>query len=90
MASAKKSITDSVESLQPEAASILNRLGSEHVVCLHRLFTKTALVSKFETNEKFIPRSARIKFELTSSKLAKPQKEEYESICKDTETQSLA
>ena len=79
MATAKDLIQASVESLQPEAATILNRLGGEYLVCQPRHYAKTLQIDKFENNEEYIPKSVRIKFELSSSKIVK-QGEEFASL----------
>jgi len=84
MAAARQSITTSVESLQPEIARILSRLGVELLVCFHKLQLKRNQVKKFD-DENFIPISARINFTLKGSKLVE-QDEEFTSLAGDTAT----
>lgn len=79
MAAAKESLRMSVVSLQSEIATLLSKLGNELVVALHKRNTKQRQVSKFESDDEFIPKSARVKFELKCSKLVE-QDEEYLSL----------
>ena len=79
MASARNSISTYVESLQPEVANILKRLGVEFLVSLHRLFMKQKQVTKLVNDDELIPISARVNFTLKCSKLVE-QDEEYLSL----------
>ena len=53
-----------IASLQPKVATILEKLGTNHINLLSKKFQKTSQIEKMETNSDFIPRSARISFEL--------------------------
>ena len=83
MATARESLKTSVESLQPEIATILLRLGTDFLLCSHKKYIKSQQVKKIEDDEEFIPKSARVKFELKCSKLVE-QDEEYISLAADT------
>ena len=83
MATARESLKMSVESLQPEIATILLRLGTDFLVSSHKKYIKSQQVKKIEDDEEFIPKSARVKFELKCSKLVE-QDEEHISLAADT------
>lgn len=83
MAVARNSINTYVESLQPEVATILKRLGIGYLVSLHKLNIKIQQVNKFEDDEELIPISARVNFTLKCSKLVE-QDEEYLSLASET------
>ena len=57
-------------SLQPKVAEILEKLGTQHINLLSKKFQKTTQIEKMETNAEFIPRSARILFELHMTEAA--------------------
>ena len=82
MAAARKSITASVESLLPEIASILSRLGIEILVGFHKLELKRRQVKKFADDPDYIPISARVKFALNGSKLVE-QDAEYLNLAEN-------
>ena len=83
LAAAKKTLATHCASLQPQIASLLLRLGQQHLSYLHRIWSKQQQISKLENDEQFIPRSARVQFVLTSSKLAEKD-EEYLRLRDDT------
>ena len=83
LAAAKKTLATHCASLQPQIASLLLRLGQQHLSYLHRIWSKQRQISKLENDEQFIPRSARVQFVLTSSKLAEKD-EEYLRLRDDT------
>lgn len=85
MASARESLKSSVESLHPEIATILSRLATELLVIYHKLATKQNKVTQFETEESYIPISARCKFTLNCSKLVE-QDPEYIRLAGETKT----
>ena len=62
-------------SLQPQIANILSRLGQQHLLLLHKIFTKKKQAKKLESDVDLIPRSARVKFTLTASKLVESDAE---------------
>jgi hypothetical protein len=64
-ASTPKAIADAfikthVTSLQPQLASILEKLGLQYLDLLHSLYNKKSQISKMESNEEFIPCLAQI------------------------------
>ena len=83
MGKAKATIQASVESLRPELATILTRLGNEYILCLHKEYSKSEQVTKLETNDDYIPISARVKFSLQNSKLVE-QEEDYKTLVAET------
>ena len=54
--------------LLPQLSAILSKLANDHIDLLHRLHEKSAQLQRMEADEGIIPRSARLKFELTVSK----------------------
>jgi hypothetical protein len=64
-----------VMSLQPQLASILEKLGLQHVALLHKLQNKKVQITRMEGDEEFIPRSARIDFGFHMSKRAEERPE---------------
>jgi hypothetical protein len=68
MALAEAFIRSSVASLQQSLASIVEKLGKEHIVILSKLDNKKGILKKLEDNEDMIPRSAQLEFKLTGSK----------------------
>ena len=83
MGKAKARIQASVESLRPELASIFTRLGNEYILCLHKEYSKSEQVNKLETDDDYIPISARVKFSLRNSKLVE-QEEDYITLVSET------
>lgn len=83
MAIARQAIDSSVESLHPEIAIILSRLGLELLLIHHKRFSKTRRVAEFDNDEDYIPISARCNFTLKCSKLVE-QDEEYLNLVSDT------
>ena len=83
MASARQSLKSCVESLHPDIATILSRLGLELLVVFHKLATKQHKVTQFENEASYIPISARCKFTLSCSKLVE-QDTEYTNECTRT------
>ena len=75
LASARQTFKTTVASLQPELATILDRLANDLVTCLHRQTLKEQQVSEYESDEDKIPRSAKVKFDLQGSKLVEQDKE---------------
>ena len=71
--------------LQPKMAFILQKLVNEYVVCCHRHQMKTIQVKTFEDDAEFIPRSARVKFQLKYSKMGDKDKE-YRNLVEQTST----
>ena len=70
MSAATKTLTSLCSSLQPEISNLLSKLGREHLLLLQRLNHKKTQITKLEADPNFIPRSARVQFQLTSNKLA--------------------
>jgi hypothetical protein len=68
-------IKNHIASLQPQLASILGKLGHKHVSLLHKLYNKQSQVNRMESDEDFIPRSARIDFQFHMSKNAEERPE---------------
>ena len=68
MKAGKKSLAGAVESLQSQVAAILTKLGSSVLACHHKQYIKERQACKLEDDDEFIPISARVKFELKSSK----------------------
>ena len=57
-----------VASLQKTTADIFTKLGTEHIRQLAKIHNKETQVKRMETEEKFVPRSARFQFSLHASK----------------------
>ena len=83
MAAAKQSLDVHCESLHPEIATILSKLGLERLQTFHKLSHKSTQVKKIEDDEEFIPRSARINFALSASKPVE-QDAEYIRLAEET------
>ena len=83
LASAKKTLLSHCESLQPQIATLLSRLGKQHLLLLQKIWSKRRQAQKLEDDDQLIPRSARVKFALTSSKLVE-QDAEYIRLRDDT------
>jgi hypothetical protein len=84
MASARQSLHSHCASLQPEIATILSKLGLERLQVLHKLSHKSSQAKKIEEDTSFIPRSARVNFALSASKLVE-QDVEYTSLVDATQ-----
>ena len=54
MGTAKEAIKDAVVLLQPEMATILSRLGTEFLLCLHRENSKSSQLKKLEDDPKYV------------------------------------
>jgi hypothetical protein len=85
MSSARQSFAASCLSLQPKIATILSKLGLETIQNLQKLSHKQRQVKKIEDEVDFVPRSARVKFTLTTSKLVE-EDAEYIRLCDETST----
>jgi hypothetical protein len=88
-----KSLADSlihrhVESLQPQFATILEKLGLSHIDLLHKLYSKELQVSRMESSEEFVPRSARIGFMFHMSKAAN-ERPEFIALKEETDNRML-
>ena len=79
MKARKKSLEGAVELLQSQVATILTKLGSSVLACHHKQYIKERQASKLEDDVEFIPISARVKFELKSSKKVE-QDEEFQGL----------
>jgi hypothetical protein len=79
-------ISQHVASLQPQLASILEKLGHVHVDLLHKLYNKELQVSRMESSEEFVPRSARIDFMFHMSKGAS-ERPEFIALKEETDSQ---
>ena len=73
-------------SLQPQVASILERLGTNHINLLSKRYQKEVQIIKMETNKDFIPRSARIDFQFHMTKQA-VSTPEFQLLKTQTETE---
>ena len=78
-------IKNHIVSLQPQLASILGKLGHHHVSLLHKLHNKKAQITRMESDEDFIPRSARIDFKFHMSKTAE-ERPEFLALQEETNT----
>ena len=88
-----KSLADSlisrhVASLQPQFATILEKLGLNHLDLLHKLYGKKLQVTRMESSEEFVPRSARIEFMFHMSKAAN-ERPEFTALKEETDAQVL-
>ena len=63
-------IRSHVASLQPQLASILEKLGIQHVSLLAKAHNKDSVISQMESDPAFIPHSARLECTLNMSKKA--------------------
>jgi hypothetical protein len=75
MAAATSHVQSHVASLQPPIATILSRLAKEYLLLLSKLYHKTKQLATMTDDLSFVPRSARINFELSASKKAKQDTE---------------
>ena len=78
-------ITNHVVSLQPQLASILEKLGLQHLDLLHVFHNKKSQLTRMESNEEFIPRSARIEFKFHMSKNAE-ERPEFLALQEETDS----
>jgi hypothetical protein len=85
MAAARSTLKNHCESLQPEIATLLQTLGKEHLLTLQKILHKDTQIKKLQDDDELIPRSARIKFTLTTSKLAEADPG-YTGLKEETET----
>jgi hypothetical protein len=82
---AESFIRSSVASLQPTLATIIEKLGKEHLVLLGLHDGKKSTLKKMEDNTDFIPRSARIDFKISGSKRAE-RSAEFITLTEETST----
>jgi hypothetical protein len=80
---AESTIQTSVASLRSELATIISKLGREHIVLLINLDSKKSILKKLNDNEDFIPRSARLAFQLSGSKRTE-QRPEFIALAEET------
>jgi hypothetical protein len=83
MSLAESFIRSSVASLQPGLATIIEKLGKEHIVLLSKKDVKQNVLKKLEDNEDAIPRSARFEFQLSASKRTE-QRPEFIALKEET------
>jgi hypothetical protein len=88
-----KSLADSlirrhVASLQPQFATILEKLGLTHLDLLHKLYGKKLQVARMESSQDFVPRSARIEFMFHMSKAAN-DRPEFIALKEETDSKML-
>lgn len=83
MAHADKHIEEHVASLLPNIATILEKLSKDHLRLRAKANNKSKQINKMTTDEEYIPRSARVAFKLTGSKMVA---ESPEYIALQTET----
>jgi hypothetical protein len=81
---AESFIRSHVASLQPQLATILEKLGIQHLNLLAKADNKDTMISKMESDPAFIPRSARLDFTLHMSKKAEATAE-YHALHEETE-----
>jgi len=81
-------IRQHVESLQPQFATILEKLGLNHLDLLHKLYGKKLQVTRMESSEEFVPRSACIEFMFNMSKAAN-ERPEFIALKEETDAQVL-
>ena len=67
-ARASAAIAAHTETLLPQLSTILKNLGESHLDLLHRYYNKNTQLLRMEPDETIIPRSARLKFELSVPK----------------------
>lgn len=77
-------IRSHVASLQPQLATILEKLGIQHLNLLAKADNKDTMITKMESDPSFIPRSARLEFTLHMSKKAEATAE-YQALHEETE-----
>jgi hypothetical protein len=81
---AESFIRGHVASLQPQIATILEKLGCQHIQLLAKLDNKTKQVTRMEEDDEFTPRSARVEFQFHMSKEA-TESAEFASLKEKTE-----
>ena len=84
LATARQAFKTTVASLQPELATILERLANEFLVCLHKKKLKELQVKQYEDDVEKLPRAAKVNFGLQGSKLV-AQDEEFISLVGETD-----
>ena len=67
-ARASATITSHTATLLPQLSTILQTLGDKHLDLLHRQYNKSTQLLRMEPDDTIIPRSARLKFELSVPK----------------------
>ena len=85
MGAGKEAIKNIVESLRPELATILLRLGNEFLLCLHKEISKSKMVKKLEVKSAYILISARVKFALNKGSLLEKD-EDYINLVSGTQS----
>ena len=70
LALAQAFIKSHISSLHPEIGSVMETHGLDFVLKMSKLYNKQRQLTKMETDEEFIPRSARFEFKLHPSKQA--------------------
>jgi hypothetical protein len=83
MAAARQSLHAHCALLQPEISTILSKLGLERLQTLHKFSHKEIQEKKIEDDDNFMPRSARVNFSLSASKLVE-QDAEYTRFSDET------
>jgi hypothetical protein len=81
---AESFIRSHVVSLQPQLATILEKLGIQHLNLLAKAYNKATVIHRMESDPAFIPRSARLEFTLHMSKKAEATAE-YQALHEETE-----
>jgi hypothetical protein len=89
MAAARASLVLNCASLQPEIATLLTTLGKEHLLLMQKTLHKSSQIEKLNEDEELIPRSARIKFHLSTMKAAETDPG-YIGLKAETETLVIA
>jgi hypothetical protein len=77
-------VQNHVASLQPQIATILAKLGVQHLDLLHRAFNKKKQLDRMADDDTFIPRSARLEFTFHMSKKAE-QSPEFIALKQETD-----
>ena len=77
-------ISSHVESLHFHIATILKKIGFDHINLIHKLLNKIKQKTKMELDQSLIPRSARLDFTLKSSKKVE-ELPDYIQLKEDTE-----
>ena len=67
-ARASAAIAAHTETLLPQLSTILQTLGDKHLNLLHRYYNKSTQLLRMEPDDTIIPRSARLKFDLSVPK----------------------
>ena len=74
---AEKHIQNHLVSLQPQLSSVLEKLGTQHLKTLVKYVNKQKQISRMETDDALIPRSARVAFSLNVMKKAEEPRSSY-------------